>query len=205
MIKVFSKVLFINLIVLFGCGSGDTVSNKNASLSSIPSGAEVIDLGDIQKVLIKGQDGKIIEEGNAINGLKEGSWISYNEAGVPVSLITYHQGIKHGVVIDFDNNGSITFKAYYVGDQLEGELRNYQNRNLYEIKTYEGGVLNGPHLTFYSNEKVQQEVYYVDGKYDGLARWFNQEGELTIAYIYDDGELVDKNPTLSAEDSVASF
>ncbi len=205
LIALFQLVVFTFLLSCDSSNKPSSTSAGSGALETIPAAAEVIDLGSIEKVMVKDAQGRIVEEGNALNGLKEGAWITYNEDGVPTTLTNYHKGVKLGVELTFDNNASLSTKSYQNGDNIEGEFRKYQNRNLSEIKTYENGILNGPHLTFYTNEKVQQEVNYVNGNFDGLARWFSQDGKLTIAYVYDDGELVDKNPNLSAQDSVASY
>ena len=49
---------------------------------------------------------------------------------------------------------------------------------------------------YYDNGKLMQEAPYVNDELDGIAKWYDQEGNLSIAYRYADGELVDKDPEL---------
>jgi len=47
-------------------------------------------------------DGKRKDEGNYLNGNREGEWISYNEDGTPFLVITYRNDVEQkydGVVI----------------------------------------------------------------------------------------------------------
>lgn len=205
------SLLFFSFILLACTGNSDSGSSTTADNSSlervVPGAMDLIDYENIpgrQKATTRGDKGTTLEEGEVVNGLKEGAWVTYNEEGFPETLTTYLKGKKHGVALTFERNGALKSKQYYNLDVKEGEFLSYNGRRLSERKTYVGGELNGLLVTYYNDGKVQQEAPYVNGKLDGLGKWFNQQGALSIAYIYEDGELVDQNPELSAEDSVAS-
>ena len=50
--------------------------------------------------------------------------------------------------------------------------------------------LRGYQKKFYVDGTVMEESTYISGKIDGVARWYDQEGNLTIEYEYNMGELV---------------
>lgn len=201
--KYIAKMLLGLFVALSGCRP-DKVANA-VGPEAVPVYADLIEIDGLQKAVIRNGAGKATEEGSGLNGLKEGAWITYNEEGVPTSLVTYHQGKQQGLALTFDKNASLSSVGYYSGGKKEGEFRSYKNKILSEIKTYENGLLNGLCVTFYPNKKAQQEIYHTDGKYNGMAKWFDQKGNLIIAYIYKDGKLIDKNPALSPEDSVSAY
>ena len=39
-----------------------------------------------------------------------------------------------------------------------------------------------------------QEAPYTDGTMHGIAKWYDEDGKLSLAYEYENGELVDQNP-----------
>jgi len=43
---------------------------------------------------------------------------------------------------------------------------------------------------FYDNGTIQEESNYENGVLHGLAKWYDQEGNLSIEYEYDEGKLV---------------
>ncbi|MEL7159304.1 MAG: hypothetical protein AAFN92_00990, partial [Bacteroidota bacterium] len=60
-----------------------------------------------------------------------------------------------------------------------------------QTATYVDGQLDGALATFdYRNNKIKQEVTYKNGVLDGPMRYFNEEGEVTLQYLYKDGEKI---------------
>jgi antitoxin component YwqK of YwqJK toxin-antitoxin module len=58
---------------------------------------------------------------------------------------------------------------------------------------YVSGKLEGTVRIFYENSKLMEESLYKNGLRDGVSKWYDQEGNLTIQYEYKNGELVKKN------------
>jgi|GEM_PF-2005632 len=202
-------------LLALACSSGDGKGEKiifNFPEQVIetgwaPSTADLIDYEDLtsrKRAYVSNERGEIIEEGESLNGLKEGPWMTYNDKGIPKVLTTYHLGKKQGLSLKFDDKGAISQKEYYHNDELEGECLVYEGNKLLERNQYANNQLNGISIKYYETGDIQQELSYVDGKMNGLSKWYKRDGVLIAAYIYEDGELVDRNPELSASDSIAN-
>lgn len=196
--RIGSIWLMLVLGVMMACQNETPVILET---SLIPSTAEVSAYGDVEGLSKATQrsDQRIVAEGDVLNGLKHGSWITYDKEGAITLLETFNEGKKQGVALKFDKQGYVETKSYYHSDQLDGEYVVYKRKKVIETRNYNNGVLNGPLTKYYDNGTLMQEAPYVDGKLHGLAKWYDQEGNLSIAYRYEDGELVDKNPELEGE------
>ena len=62
-------------------------------------------------------------EGTVLNGQKEGVWMEYFNSNtyLPKKIVTYQNGRRNGVSVESDKTGSITKKAEYKDDVLDGE------------------------------------------------------------------------------------
>ena len=60
---------------------------------------------------------------------------------------------------------------------------------------YQQGKLEGTLKIYYLRGKIMEEGTYKNDTRDGISRWFNEEGKVTIEYAYKNGELV-KNDLL---------
>ncbi len=138
-------------------------------------------------------DGKLLIEGNELNGMRHGTWLTYSDKGAISELITYHKGVKEGVAISFDDKGNITKKSIYHDDKLYGNFTSYKNNKVIESKYYTDGELNGLARKYYDSGVLLEESNYVNGQLDGISKWYDQEGNLSIAYEYENGQLVNKN------------
>ncbi|MCB0620362.1 MAG: hypothetical protein KDC43_16870, partial [Saprospiraceae bacterium] len=53
------------------------------------------------------------------------------------------------------------------------------------------GLLHGTFTKYHENsDVVQQQVEFKDGKEHGKFRFFNEQGELTVEYDYENGKKV---------------
>ncbi|MFT4659971.1 MAG: antitoxin component YwqK of YwqJK toxin-antitoxin module [Patiriisocius sp.] len=64
--------------------------------------------------------GGIKMEGQKVNDLKVGSWVSYYENGVKWSEGEYINGTKNGKFKDYFQNGLLRYKGAYVNDLKQG-------------------------------------------------------------------------------------
>lgn len=60
------------------------------------------------------QDGKVKEEGELHDGIKNGIWIEYYPNGKEKVKKYYDQGKKHGTFEYFKENGELDFKVNYI-------------------------------------------------------------------------------------------
>ena len=79
--------------------------------------------------------------------------------------------------------------SHYNGE-LHGDYVKYNRSKVKEEKHYEYGVLQGVVTVYYDNGKPVEMSYFKNGKIDGKSTWYDQEGNITIEYEYEDGKLV---------------
>lgn len=196
MIRFPLKVHLILLAGLMISCSDPAKDSATYGTTELPVAAETYPYEAIPGMVkaIEKRNGVVVAEGDALDGLKHGSWTTYDDKGLPALTTTYYKGKKQGVELGFDNRGSVEVKAYYHNDLLDGEYIMYKNRNITEKRNYKNGVLEGGLFKYYNSGKLMQESYYENGKLEGIAKWYDQEGNLSIAYEYAAGELVNKNP-----------
>lgn len=177
------------------CEDGSSIPDVISA--DIPATAKIIpyeDIPGLEKAVDK-SGGEIVAEGDLLNGVKHGSWTTYEE-GLITSLTSYYKGKKQGVSLTFDKQGYVETKAYYHSDELDGNYRKYKRKRIIEDREYKNGVLQGMVKKYYDNGKLMEEAPYADGKLNGIAKWYDQEGNLSIAYEYEAGVLVDKDPDI---------
>ena len=190
------KNSWIIFFLLCSCTLSSTdVSEVSNEESQIPADAIVQDYSTpgLQKATVKVEE-TIMAEGDFLNGKHHGTWTTYDPQGKVNSITTYLNGQKQGTELSFDNQGYVSSKAYYNAGQLEGEFLVFVRRTIVERKNYKNGVQHGPQRKYYSGKgNVLEESTYVDGKIDGVARWYDINGQLSIEYTYDMGELIEEN------------
>ena len=184
------KYLNAIFLVVFACSeSGSAVSVSEG----LPQGVVLTNYEDgsgLQKALVN-INGSIVQEGDVLNNKKHGSWIIYTNSGQLQTISTYNQGIKQGTETQYDAQGFITSLTNYAGGNMHGECKWFKRGKVIQLKRYHKGQLNGIQEKYYPNGNIQEKMNYVNGKIDGEATWYNQEGEETIRYTYNMGELVD--------------
>jgi antitoxin component YwqK of YwqJK toxin-antitoxin module len=186
------KHIWIFAFIVGACGEANDSSPIEGT--QIPANAIVQDYASIaglQRAIVK--SGEITSsEGDFLNGLHHGTWTVYDNEGKVASITTYQNGKKQGVELIFDNQGYVQSKASYHDDQLDGEYLAYKRRKITDRKMYEAGQMNGLVQKFYVDGTLMQESTYVNGIIDGVAKWYDQEGNLTIEYTYNMGKLVEQ-------------
>ncbi|MDW3191791.1 MAG: toxin-antitoxin system YwqK family antitoxin [Cytophagales bacterium] len=181
------------LLMMLSCTDGVS-SYETSGESSIPKGAVVHPYDDLpgrSRVMLY-QNGKIIGEGDYLNGQPEGAWTEYDpQSNVVVKVTNYLGGKKHGVELVFDGrNGQLKSKQTYYQDVLHGQLLTFKSRKVEEEKNYASGQLEGMARKFYPNGSVLEEAPYSNGVIHGTAKWFDESGNLTIQYEYENGQFI---------------
>lgn len=69
--------------------------------------------------------GKLMETGMFVNGLKNGKWTRYNEAGIVIGLAQFNLGKKDGTWIVWDDNGKKRFEMNYHNGEKTGVWYNW--------------------------------------------------------------------------------
>ncbi|MBV6646223.1 MAG: toxin-antitoxin system YwqK family antitoxin [Cyclobacteriaceae bacterium] len=179
--------LVLLIILLASCGE----SVSNVGPTDYPAGAVIEKYdnipGRVKITVMSGED--IAMEGDYQDGFREGAWTEY-ERGLVKEVYNYYRGDLQGIRLSF-RSGNLEKKSYYDGGQLHGEYTVYKNRRVIEQYQYTNGKKEGPVKKFYNNGKILEESNYVNDQLDGIARWYDQEGNLTIEYLYKDGVLLE--------------
>jgi antitoxin component YwqK of YwqJK toxin-antitoxin module len=158
------------------------------------SGYEIEDIPglSIKRVVKKDAAGNIIEEGYLDNSLRVGTWLTYEPGNLlPDTLRSYFAGQFNGPYIVFNSRGQVELRASYKNNKLHGSWGQYRFGRPEKTASYKEGVLDGVFKEFYTRDgKLQKEIHYKDGQPHGPYRFYNEEGAVTLEYIYRDGERI---------------
>lgn len=148
--------------------------------------------GDTQRAELRGPEGQLVESGFFRNGLKQGTWTSYNPEGqVPIKIVSYVDGTLNGPYLELDELGRLAVVAAYKDNQLHGHYGKYRIGRPELTVNYKDGQMDGVLSEYdYAKNKLRKEVYYKMGKKDGPLRHYNEEGKIVLEYQYKDDEKV---------------
>lgn len=179
------KKLFVLLMVILivGCGK----SNK-----------QVRDVRELKKV-----EGRfyLLEDVAGYTG----QVIQYSEdfPDRVVGKADIKDGLIHGKVLGYDNNGVIMFSQIYKEGLLHGKTLGYNSNGIvtYE-RNYYDGYSEGPYRVYYTNGKLKYEENYRKDKVHGKTYSYSKDGILEEERLYENGELKDKKSYIEEEKNV---
>jgi antitoxin component YwqK of YwqJK toxin-antitoxin module len=87
-----------------------------------------------RKVFYK--SGKLAEEENYVNGIREGAYKKYTETGIVLEELAYKNGQVEGIAIYRDSDGKIASKGPYVNGEKKGVWEFYENGKLKKKEKY---------------------------------------------------------------------
>lgn len=144
------------------------------------------------KAVKKDANGNILEEGILINGMRNGSWITYypDKEKVISTMANYVNNELNGVYLTFSDRGQIKTLTTYANGVYDGNFAKFRFGNVEESGTYINGELDGLYKKFYPTRKIQMEAEYKNGKQHGFYKYYNEEGKVTVEYQFDNGEKI---------------
>lgn len=184
-------LVYFCLVFIFSCDDSAVGSFPNSELPPGTVLESYDNIEDLSRARVYEGD-VLIQEGDVLNGLKNGAWTTFDQQGLVQNLTTFQKGVKQGPSIEVDQQGYISKYAFYVNNELSGSFKVYKRRRLIEERTYVEGVLNGPLKKYYDDGTPLEESNYSNGQLDGTAKWYDREGNVSLVYEYDMGELVDE-------------
>ena len=95
------------------------------------------------------------------NGLRQGTWIEYNNQGSIKTLKTYLNSKLHGVSLTFfpQRNG-LKSQEYYSNSQYHGKQTYYdQGGRITKTMEFNNGTLNGKVVSYYNTKKEERRTY----------------------------------------------
>lgn len=162
-----------------------TVDEKEYELTDIPGSTA-------KRAERKDPVGDLIEAGFVLGGKKHGTWTAYNQdSRAPEKFMSYIDGALNGPYIEMDKQGRYSLIANYKANKLHGHYGKYRIGRAELTANYIDGALDGVMAEYdYRNQKIKQEISYKMGLKDGYMRYFNEEGKITLEYLYKDDERV---------------
>jgi antitoxin component YwqK of YwqJK toxin-antitoxin module len=73
---------------------------------------------------------------------------------------------------------------------MHGIYTKFEAGAVVETRTYVLGKLEGLLVKYYTNGNRMEESPYRNGQINGVAKWYDLDGTLSIEYTYDNGVLV---------------
>jgi antitoxin component YwqK of YwqJK toxin-antitoxin module len=177
---------------IFACSDNTTTSD--GEMVPVPVSTARLEPYDDGSGLIRatsyGSDGIILEQGDYLNGLREGVYTVFYTNGYVKSTMGYVQGKKQGQLVNMDDKGQVLERFTYHQDELNGAYVMYNRSRIKESRTYANGKLHGEVVKYYITSILMERSNYANGQLDGISRWYDQNGANTIAYEYKNGELI---------------
>lgn len=170
------------------------------ALFAMPVFAQTIESVDVSKA----PDGKFTTlggdctiEGQVKNGKKEGTWIEYfSGTYLPKKIVSYENDKRNGVFVEIDKTGSITKKAEFKDNVLDGQMSEwYRGGRLSSMHTYKNGQLEGEQVICYEQGGNLEVSHYKNGQRDGVTTWFDEKGNKKMTIEYKNGQFDGKQET----------
>ena len=157
---------------------------------------------------------RIEVEGRYKNGKKEGAWYWYYPNGNILQEENWNNGKLDGDFFEYNETGEITVKGEYVEGTEEGEWFYIQGKAIEKGVYYDGmrtglwttkwreegtsiseieydqNLFNGKHTLYYHNGNVKETGKYSSGERVGIWYLYDEEGELILTTVYDEGREV---------------
>jgi antitoxin component YwqK of YwqJK toxin-antitoxin module len=133
----------------------------------------------------------VIEEGEYIDGRKEGVWKTYYPSGKVKNEITYQGGRPKGPYTTYYENGQIEEKGNWSLNKNQGKFtRYYENGQVQQDFTFdEGGQRNGTQKYYYENGQLMIEGNWAGGKEDGAVKEYYEDGSLKSVRVFNGGKM----------------
>jgi antitoxin component YwqK of YwqJK toxin-antitoxin module len=144
--------------------------------------------------------GAVQIEGFMKNGKKTGMWIQYTPEGDIQLINHYVDGQLEGVALRMTFRNQVDLRSTYRRGKLDGPYTAYRFGKIVEERMYKDGMLHGPYKIYDDRTfKIKQDMNYANDKLDGLFRYYNEEGAVTVEYTYKNGEKVGGGMTEPAQ------
>ena len=180
------------------------------ALFAMPMFAQTIESVDVSKApngKFSTPAGECTIEGMVKNGQKEGTWIAYYTSNeyLPKQIVNYVNGKRNGVLVEIDKTGSITKKAEYKNDVLDGQVSEwFRGGRLSKVNTYKNGKLDGRQILCYEKGGNLEVSNYKDGARDGLTTWYYESGQKKMTIEYTKGQFNGKQESFYQDGSLKS-
>ena len=199
--KVLSFLLTLIIVIPFY-----TNAQVAASDDKLPDSVNRTDSkGDKVGYWIEKQ-GDVTYKGEYINNKKVKNWIGYYSNNIISKIEYYTDGVKDGIIIQFDRKGKISMVEHFKSGLANGQTiiyNQYTETPLAETE-FSLGKKNGYYRQYYDNGKIQEESWYKDDLKNGPSVWNNKNGKRIAEYNYKTGDFDGLQKTFYENDSLQS-
>jgi len=185
------SMLTLAVLLFISCngGGGASVASESADLQGFTS----TEMAGSNAVYSEKKDGagKIVESGYTVNGKKNGTWIKNNQEGGKIQFLTsYVDGQLNGPTLEFDTRGQVIKRSDYKAGVFDGIVATYKFGRVEKSTPYVNGVIEGTYEEFNGQGKIQKMIEFKNGKQDGALKYYDDQGNVTLEYVYKNGEKV---------------
>jgi len=188
-------IIFLFAICFTACQNKDVPARvvEKAVLDDGTYDLRSVPGSEIKRAERRGEEGQLLELGFVKDGIRHGSWTTYDKDGkIPQKIFSYVDGVLNGPYVEMDDLGRLSVVAGYQDNQLHGPYGKYRIGRPELTVNYVNGQPDGVMAKYnYQKNKLTQEITYKMGKMDGPFRYYNEEGEMTLEYMYKDDERVE--------------
>lgn len=134
------------------------------------------------------EQGQMLQEGDLLNGERDGIWKFYFPNGKLKATETYVKGSLEGPFKNYHRNGKISSEGVCKDGEKEGLEKTYHlNGTLSGLGFYKEGKLNGFEEEYNQFGVLVSSIYWLDGNQDGTATYYHPNGKIqSIDYFKED-------------------
>ena len=109
-------------------------------------------------------------------------------SGKLLKTVELKNGVPHGAVVIYDDDGSISHKLNYVEGVLSGEAEFFQKNQLIMKTNFSNNVQDGETIVYLNGNK-STIMHYKNGMLDGSFLSYDEQGHLVREVSYEDGKM----------------
>ena len=114
-------------------------------------------------------------------------------SGAPSLLCQYKNGMRHGLQINWHENGQKRREVHYAHGKRNGRWTEWrENGSKRHVYNYEGGELHGTLTGWFENGQKCFESNYLNGRKHGPLTTWDSDGEIRYQGVYTGGLLQEK-------------
>lgn len=137
----------------------------------------------------------VYEEGDLLDGVRQGVWTRFHANGTLRSEIEYASGDAFGEYRLYDERGQLYEEGRWEYGMNVGTLRRYwPNGSIQQILQFDAlGVAQGEQRHFHDNGHLEMVLQLKDGQEHGDLIRLDREGHVTSRTTYRDGRIVQRS------------
>jgi len=190
--NITSSTIYDDFGTIKSRGLIDKEGNKQNEWKDFFEEGKLKDEGNYKNNLREGKwtfyfiDGKIQQVGSYKNGKEIGLWVRYYNSGKVYIEENFYNGKEDGLYTEYDSVGSIITTGEYLEGEKEGEwtikINDFSAKG--EFVT---GLMDGRWKYYYDDGKVMFEGDYIQGNPEGKLKYYYEDGTLKEEQYYSSG------------------